>query len=76
MKPKHCISVKYKPPRVVNEMTDWCIEHFGQIYYDNGDVISSKWVRYWSGPSIECGTEHKFWFTEHKDAVLFSLRWE
>ena len=76
MKSKYCVPIRYKPPRIVNEITDWCAEHFGASYCDYNDVISSKWVRYWSGPSIECGTEYKFWFHDHKDAVLFSLRWE
>lgn len=76
MKPKHCVTIKYRPPKVLDQITDWCTEHFGEGYSDYYDVISSKWVRYWSGPSVEFGTEYKFLFIEHKDAVLFSLRWE
>ena len=67
MKPKHCVIIKYKSPSHITKISDWCTNNIGDQ--------NIKWLSYWSGPTVEYGTEHKFWFVEHKDAMFFSLRW-
>ena len=73
MKPKYCVNIRYKPPSFVGEMKRWCNEHIG----DGGrnSTNDNHWVAYWSGPQVEYGTEYKFWFYKHKDAMMFSLVW-
>ncbi len=70
----HCITLKYKPPTYIEDARKWCNDKFGRIHFVEN--IKGDWTVYWDGPSIEYGTQYKFWFRKHEDAMIFSLRWE
>lgn len=61
------IVINYKTKDTYKEIDYWCRQTFG----NHGEV----WTKLWAGPHIDYGTQYCYWFNEHKDATLFSLRW-
>lgn len=51
-----------EPPRVWWEMESWVQENFGPGGGYNSD---QRWYKH----------DHKFWFRDERDRVLFLLRW-
>lgn len=71
----HCVTIKYKPQTYLEDARKWCFEKFGNKHFAQFDN-KGDWTFYWDGPNIEYGTQYKFWFKNHEDAMMFSLRWE